>query len=30
MTIVFVHGNPENTKVWNSLVDALGEPDVVR
>jgi pimeloyl-ACP methyl ester carboxylesterase len=30
MTIVLVHGNPENDSIWGPLVDALGRTDVVR
>ncbi len=30
MTIVLVHGNPENDVIWGPLVDALGRTDVVR
>lgn len=30
MTVVLVHGNPENDAIWGPLVDALGRDDVVR
>ncbi len=29
MTVVFVHGNPENTAIWGPLLDELGRDDTV-